>query len=686
MQFRRMTATFGTLDHRTIQFENGLNIIEAPNESGKSTLLAFLRVMLYGFTPRERGAAAEKNRYAPWSLAPMQGVLELRGCMGDITVTRDTVRAGDPMGRFSAVYTGSGESVPGLTAEDLGETLLGIPREVYERSAFIRQSGMCVDASAELERRIAALITTGEEGTSCTDALAALKKQRNARRYHRSGRIPALEAETDELNRSLDELTQLEAHRQEKESALRALDAEEQRLCGALRAHDLCDAQEQYQAVAQAGAAADEAANALERARRAMQLSACPTRETLAQGRAALDALKGRKAEIDRAALAREDAEDALRTFDAQNSAPALSLIFYVCAAIGTLSLFALAACLFLKTRLLYDIMFSSAAAIGILTAIPLRARQRRAFAAYELRRRELLDAFKRAGAALDALLSSYDAAADALLALIPAAGSLARVSACIDDALAQYDALDALTQQAQTRRAQYELLAQQHPARTFSDVPAVRPAQSREELRAALSSLSERRRTLHSELDHTLGRCRAVGDRETLEAQLAQKREALSRLQAEYDAIALAMDALQCANTTLQSRFSPALSRRAGELFSRLTDGKYESVLLDRDLSAQAGERGEAVAHDAQLLSLGALDQLYLAVRLAICERVLPDGDPIPLVLDDALVRFDDARCRKALELLYEESKTRQILLFTCQHRESAFLAGRSGVTVLSL
>ena len=54
--------------------------------------------------------------------------------------------------------------------------------------------------------------------------------------------------------------------------------------------------------------------------------------------------------------------------------------------------------------------------------------------------------------------------------------------------------------------------------------------------------------------------------------------------------------------------------------------------------------------------------------------------------VLDDALVRCDDARCRKALELLYEESKTRQILLFTCQHRESAFLAGRSGVTVLSL
>ena len=155
---------------------------------------------------------------------------------------------------------------------------------------------------------------------------------------------------------------------------------------------------------------------------------------------------------------------------------------------------------------------------------------------------------------------------------------------------------------------------------------------------------------------------------------------------QAEYDAIALAMESLQSANTALQNRFSPALSRRAGELFSRLTGGKYESVLLDRTFSAQAGETGESVSHDAQLLSLGTLDQLYLAVRLAICESALPADDPPPIVLDDALVRFDDERCRAALELLLEESKSRQILLFTCQHRESAYLSGRDGVTFLSL
>ena len=680
-----MVATFGKLDHRAITFENGLNSIEAPNESGKSTLLAFLRVMLYGFPARERGAFADKNRYAPWSLAPMQGTLELTCRSGDLTLTRDTVRAGDPMGRFSAVYTGSGEAIPFLTAEDAGEALLGVPREVYERSAFIRQSGLTVDASAELERRIAALITTSEEGASYTDAVKALKKQLNERKYNKSGRIPVLEAEIDDLTRSLDELGQFEAHKRETESSLSALDGEEAALRAGLLTHDICDAQERLEAVSRAKAAADEAARAAERAQRAIELSACPSREVLAQGRAVQEALKGRKAEIDRAEIVCEDAETVLRTFDAHNSAPSSSPIYYVCSVIGTLSLFALLACLLLKTPLLYAIILFSTAAASTIAAAMLRAKQRSAFLAYDAQRRELLDASKRATAARDALLASYDDAVAALLALIPA-GSLSRVTAYITDVSAQYDTLDILTRKAREAQARYELLHAQRPTLQVPDTPVERPTRSRAELQDALAELSERRRTLQSELDRAAGLCHAVGEREAFETQLAQKREALSQAQAEYDAIALAMDTLQSANTALQSRFSPTLSRRAGELFSRLTGGKYGQVLLDRDLSAQAGESGEIVAHDAQLLSLGALDQLYLAVRLAICETVLPGSDPIPLVLDDALVRFDDARCRAALDLLYEESKTRQILLFTCQHREAAYLLDRSGVTILSL
>ena len=77
MQIRSLNATFGRLERRTLELSPGLNIIEAPNEAGKSTLTAFLRVMLYGLPTRERGAAADKNLYAPWSGSAMQGRLEL---------------------------------------------------------------------------------------------------------------------------------------------------------------------------------------------------------------------------------------------------------------------------------------------------------------------------------------------------------------------------------------------------------------------------------------------------------------------------------------------------------------------------------------------------------------------------------------------------------------------------------
>ena len=680
MDFQHIEATFGKLEHRSLSFSKGLNIIEAPNESGKSTLLAFLRVMLYGFPPRERGAMADKNRYAPWSLSPMRGTLALTCEKGGITLQRDTARANSPMGRFSAVYTGSGEAVDGLTAADCGETLLGVPCEVYERSAFIRQSSLTVDASAELERRIAALITTGEEGQSFSEASAALKKQLNARKYNKSGRIPALEAEISAQERALDELSQLTRSKRKAEEALAAFDAEEASLREQLRAHDLCDAQDARRAAAEARQAWQSTENKAEHLRRALIEQNVPARDALEQGRARLNALSSLKAAD--AQKRCDDAEAALSDFDARPAERPRSLLPYIIVSAVLLLLFIFVSALPSPVALAGCIV--SGAALAALLVLNWNS-ARKVRAAHEEKRGVLEQALRDARSDAAAQQKLYDSAARELLVLIPA-GDISRIGAYLDAALQKYAELDALTREARDLSLRCELLSARAPKGDVPDEPVVRPARSRAELQTALDALAQRRREAQSTFDYTSGRCRAIGDAAELEAALTQKRDELAQKQAEYDAIALAMESLQSANTALQNRFSPALSRRAGELFSRLTGGKYESVLLDRTFSAQAGETGESVSHDAQLLSLGTLDQLYLAVRLAICESVMPADDPPPIVLDDALVRFDDERCRAALELLLEESKSRQILLFTCQHRESAYLSGRDGVTFLSL
>ena len=70
----------------------------------------------------------------------------------------------------------------------------------------------------------------------------------------------------------------------------------------------------------------------------------------------------------------------------------------------------------------------------------------------------------------------------------------------------------------------------------------------------------------------------------------------------------------------------------------------------------------------NAEYLSTGTLDLMYLAVRLAVCELALPDGEPCPLIIDDALVNLDETRFKQAMELLKEIAKERQVILFTCR------------------
>ena len=138
MIIRHMQGTFGTLDGEQLRLDTGLNIIYAPNESGKSTWCAFLRAMLYGIDTSQRARAGfvpDKQKYAPWSGKPMAGELELEQGGKRITIRRWTEAPNAPLRGFLAVYTGTDIPVPGLTAADAGERLTGNGRDGAFRSA-----------------------------------------------------------------------------------------------------------------------------------------------------------------------------------------------------------------------------------------------------------------------------------------------------------------------------------------------------------------------------------------------------------------------------------------------------------------------------------------------------------------------------------------------------------------------
>ena len=240
--------------------------------------------------------------------------------------------------------------------------------------------------------------------------------------------------------------------------------------------------------------------------------------------------------------------------------------------------------------------------------------------------------------------------------------------------ALAAWSGLDAAGGSAAQAQAQYDAVSaaladvQEQPLPT-RDLSAYTPASVRAELlRTEMEGAS-----IQSRLDQNRGALAALGDPAALAAEQEQLTARIRALEEQYTAVELAEAAIQDAAAEMQRRFAPALTEETGKLFSALTGGKYDRMLLDRQMDVMAGETAEPALRPGGDLSAGTQDALYLALRLAVCRLALPAETPV--VLDDALVCFDDTRLRRALDALQFEAQTRQILLLTCQSREERIL-----------
>ena len=727
MRILDMQAAYGRLRGDTLRLEPGLNVICAPNESGKSTWCSFLRTMLYGLPTRQSGPLADKNRYAPWTGEAMQGRMDLDAGGQLWTVLRGTRRVGAPMGDFSCTYTGTSQPVPDITGQNLGETLLGVPREVFQRSAFIGQSALAVTQDPELERRIAALLSTGQEDVSYSESYDRLKKQLNRRRHNKTGLIPQLEQEQARLD---------EALRRQAELTAQLENAREQQCTAQTRVEELEQRQAQWNALEKQEALRQWRETQEDLVRRRQQLTALeqldgdlPDRDTLARMQAQLELLEqagGTLTQARRIAQQRQtEAQEAQEAWSAHPlypndenqlrqqaesmTAPAgpgkalpIAAVVLLCAAAAALALLpapakliaaAIGAAAAVGLFLYYMVSRRRAAAAAQTVQSRKAALQRQTEEYLRLREdaRQAEDAARTAAASAEGLTQQLQGQLVTLLAQVqrfrPETGGADGIRAVLTDALRRRDALDRAAAGLRDARLRCELLTRHLPQPPLPDPEETlpRPVLSREQVDAALPQARDLLQAARSRVDGLTGQLRSMDSRESLQAQQDQCRARLDILQTEYDAIALAMDALTQANNHLQNRFSPALGAETARIFSALTAGRYDKVLLDRSLSLSAQPAGDAVPRALALLSQGAGDQLYLAARLAICRMVLPQDKAVPLILDDALANFDDTRMAAALDWLLEESRTRQILLFTCHRREGDYLRDRAHVISLN-
>ena len=720
MKLLRMTATFGRLEQETLSLTDGLNVLQMPNEAGKSTWAEFLLAMLYGVDTSERvktGVLPVKTKYQPWSGKPMEGVIELTHAGRRITITRtSTARA--PLGVFSAVYTDSGLPVEGMTGANCGEMLLGVPKSVYQRSAFVRQAGLGLTADADLEARLSALVTTGDEAISFAAADKRLLAWQNRVRHNKTGLIPDAERELATVDGALTAL----AREHEKNLALRAqlqtLQTQQAACEADLRALRAADVQQKKAQLYDAKRAAMQAAN---RENAASAVCARLPREDalLALSQEASALLSMPEVEPAASAPARpacpqafsgvdeerllDKAQRDMREFDRLTSKrhrPSAPLWVLAALLLGLA-----AASWFIRHEPLLPAVFALAALACAATAIGNAAydRKREAelseaqalltlyenhsrdeFYAYAVQYRDALRAWQAACEAASAQNAARDAEsrlrAERTAALLGSvrmfaeAGTLLEAQSAIGSALEAYRAWHTAQQAAQQAKTRYDALAQ-----ALGDIPDL-PVPARdvsgltnEQAETALARTQALAAAVQSQLDQSRGRLEQFGS----EVELSAKKQALTQkidlLNERREALTLARQTLEQANAALAERFSPRLVREASDIFSELTGGRYARVQISRQMDMEAGQP-DAAMRRSLFLSGGTADELYLSVRLAVCRLLLPEDAPI--VLDDALAMFDDDRLCLALCLLQREAANRQILLFTCQSRERRCLS----------
>ena len=635
MKINKLTATFGKFNNESITFHGGLNVIYAPNESGKSTWCAFIMAMLYGVDGSERqrsGSLPVRQRYAPWSGAPMEGTAELTADKCDITIMRTTRFKNAPMQEFSAFYTGTGIPVEGMTGANAGEQLTGVSREVFARSAFVGQGGAALTGSPEMEKRIQTLLSTGEEEASFSEADERLAAWQRKRSYHQKGYLPELESQIQHLNETIEAA----------EEAARSIEAAEQELASCEKT---CEQLE--------SALTQERKEHRKQIFRELRSAREETKRLSDEQNEALEELSERKNDLRRSIFGRRSAEEV-----AAEAEKDLARLEHLDAAqrtgfwwIPALLCFLLA----IAGAVVYDRVLSMPAVIIVAVILCLAAlvfflfyiRQRTSAAEAKKEMNQILRKYRAAGTEEITLrLDEHHARC------VAARKAADKAKKCAEEADAAYEKLMELEKQA------------------TEDLDLVTGDSREATLGRSLAEERKRSAALSSRLASEKGKLAVIGDPLVMRSECSRLEEDHRLIAGEMEAIALARGVLKEADVEIQSRFTPELGRIAAEYMSFVTDGRYEGVMLNRDFSALAKTKDDAIARKSEYLSAGTVDLLYLAVRLAVCELALPTGEPCPLILDDALVNMDDTRHQQAMKLLGEIAKRRQVIFFTCREK----------------
>ena len=611
MRILSMTATFGKLDNETLDLQKGLNVLSAPNEWGKSTWCAFLTAMLYGIDTRERTRGDILAEKEKY--LPWSGK-PMAGTLRILHEGRDITIQRRTRGRTPMGEFLAYETQTGLTVRELTAENCGQILLGVEKSVFLRTGFLRFsDLPVKADEALRRRLNAlVTTGDETVDAERLAGKLRELRNRCRHNHTGLIPECQAQIRSAQEQLWEVQSLMKQESRLESELEQQEAEL----------KQLEQHRSALDWKLLADARADA----RTAVMLETALMEKYTDNPDRSLVEAKIRQG------------EQLLKEVELSMAEPPTS-------SVGVLLTAFLAAVLLLAGLIMTDrwLICLALSAASLFACAVLAGRQKRRQLWYNIER------------------TRRQGKRDELVNFVASWRSQLRVLDELDRAR------DNVT------RTQNHLKSLESLVRATGAPPEEDPLTlDREETLAAILDLTRRTAQARGRLAQLRGRMELLPDSEQLQRQLTLARQRLSELERTNKAIGYAQSALESALQELQRRFAPDITRRAGHFLGRLTGGVYDRISIGEDLSVLAARDSETTLRTAAWRSEGTGDQMYLALRLAVWEVLSPES---PLILDDALVRFDQTRMERAMDLLTELGEKRQILLFSCQNREKEYL-----------
>lgn len=156
------------------------------------------------------------------------------------------------------------------------------------------------------------------------------------------------------------------------------------------------------------------------------------------------------------------------------------------------------------------------------------------------------------------------------------------------------------------------------------------------------------------------------------LQEEYEELKERLEELEKRNNEINITKEFLTKAYINMKNNITPKFTENLSKNISEISNGKYTKVAVNEDKGLIIeNEHGEYIS--AELLSIGTIDQLYLSLRLSMINEL--SKEKMPIILDETFAYYDEERLKNILKFLSNTLNEHQVIIFTCTQREKSML-----------